>query len=136
MNILFFLTPKAMCSHVEAGCTIRQAMERMENSGFSAMPVLDRDCHYLSVITEGDILWTLKRLGITDWKQAEEYSISEVIPHKTVQAITVNTPVESLFRLAAGQNFVPVIDDRGFFIGIVTRRRIMQYFIEKEFPAV
>ena len=42
MNILFFLTPKAMCAHVDAGATIRQAMERMENSGYTALPVLDK----------------------------------------------------------------------------------------------
>ena len=28
MNILFFLTPKAMCAYIEAGDTLRQAMER------------------------------------------------------------------------------------------------------------
>ena len=27
MNILFFLTPKAMCAYIEAGDTLRQAME-------------------------------------------------------------------------------------------------------------
>ncbi|MFQ8766558.1 MAG: hypothetical protein ACLR8U_08565 [Oscillospiraceae bacterium] len=31
MNILFFLTPKALCSYIDDGCTLRQAMERMEN---------------------------------------------------------------------------------------------------------
>lgn len=37
MNILFFLTPKALCSYIEAGSTLRQAMERMENSGYTAL---------------------------------------------------------------------------------------------------
>ena len=39
MNILFFLTPKAMCSYIDADATFRQAMERMENSGYTALPV-------------------------------------------------------------------------------------------------
>lgn len=37
MNILFFLTPKALCSYIDDGCTLRQAMERMENSGYTAL---------------------------------------------------------------------------------------------------
>ena len=37
MNILFFLTPKAMCAYIEAGDTLRQAMERMEHSGYAAI---------------------------------------------------------------------------------------------------
>ena len=32
MNILFFLTPKAMCAYIESDDTLRQAMERMEHS--------------------------------------------------------------------------------------------------------
>ena len=47
MNILFFLTPKAMCSYVDADSTLRQAMERMENSGYTALPILDAEGHIL-----------------------------------------------------------------------------------------
>ena len=50
MNILFFLTPKALCSYIEAGSTLRQAMERMENSGYTALPVLDKDGSYCGVL--------------------------------------------------------------------------------------
>lgn len=78
MNILFFLTPKAMCSYVEADATIRQAMERMENSGYTALPVLDSEGHYKGVITEGDLLWALKRLCVMDIRQTEEHFISEL----------------------------------------------------------
>ena len=28
MNILFFLTPKAMCAYIEAGDTLRQAIDK------------------------------------------------------------------------------------------------------------
>ena len=53
MNILFFLTPKALCSYIDDGCTLRQAMERMENSGYTALPVLDKDGGYCGVLTSG-----------------------------------------------------------------------------------
>lgn len=62
MNILFFLTPKAMCAYIESDDTLRQAMERMEHSGYAALPVLDKSGKYCGVVTEGDLLWTLKRL--------------------------------------------------------------------------
>ena len=41
MNILFFLTPKAMCAYIEAGDTLRQAMERMEHSGYCLLYTSD-----------------------------------------------------------------------------------------------
>ena len=133
MNILFFLTPKAMCAHVDAGATIRQAMERMENSGYTALPVLDKDGGYCGVITEGDLLWALKRLCVMDIKQTENLSISEIAPRRTIQPVTVDTRVEDLVSVAAEQNFVPVIDDKGAFIGIVTRRSILKYCLDRYF---
>ena len=78
MNILFFLTPKAMCAYIESDDTLRQAMERMEHSGYAALPVLDKSGKYCGVVTEGDLLWTLKRLCVMDLRQTEEHSISEI----------------------------------------------------------
>ena len=130
MNILFFLTPKAMCSYIDSGDTIRQAMERMENSGYTALPVLDADGAYCGVLTEGDLLWALKRLCVMDIRQTEDHSISEITHRRTIQPVKVTTRVEDLLSVAAEQNFVPVIDDKNAFIGIVTRSRIQKYFQE------
>ncbi len=136
MNILFFLTPKAMCSYVDADATLRQAMERMENSGFTALPILDKDGSYCGVITEGDLLWALKRLCVMDIRQTEEHNINEIAHRRTIHPVKVTTRVEDLLSVAAEQNFVPVIDDKNDFIGIVTRSRIMKYFQETCFSRI
>ena len=133
MNILFFLTPKAMCAYIEADDTLRQAMERMERSGYSALPVLDKNGKYCGVVTEGDLLWTVKRVCGLDLRQTEEHSISEIQHRRAVQPVRVDTRVEDLISVAADQNFVPVIDDKGDFIGIVTRSRILKYSLETSF---
>ena len=133
MNILFFLTPKAMCAYIEADDTLRQAMGRMERSGYSALPVLDKNGKYCGVVTEGDLLWTVKRVCGLDLRQTEEHSISEIQHRRAVQPVRVDTRVEDLISVAADQNFVPVIDDKGDFIGIVTRSRILKYYLETSF---
>ena len=133
MNILFFLTPKAMCAYIEADDTLRQAMERMERSGYSALPVLDKNGKYCGVVTEGDLLWTVKRVCGLDLRQTEEHSISEIQHRRAVQPVRVDTRVEDLISVAADQNFVPGIDDKGDFIGIVTRSRILKYYLETSF---
>ena len=134
MNILFFLTPKAMCSYVDAGATLRQAMERMEKSGFSALPVLESDGSYAGVLTEGDLLWALKGMCATDIRQTETHYIRELTPRRVIHPVKVDTRVEDLISVAAEQNFVPVIDDKGDFIGIVTRSRILRYYLQTNFP--
>ena len=42
MNILFFLTPKAEVACVDEDSTLRQALEKLENSGFSALPIISK----------------------------------------------------------------------------------------------
>lgn len=134
MNILFFLTPKAMCAYVDADDTIREAMGRMEASGFTALPVLDRAGGYCGALTEGDLLWAIKRLCVMDLRQTEQHGISEIQPRRKIQPVRVDTRVEDLLSVAAEQNFVPVVDDKGAFIGIVTRSSILKYFQERFFP--
>ena len=62
MNILFFLTPKASCSYLRADDSMRQALERMEASGYAALPILAKDGSYCGTLTEGDLLWAIKNL--------------------------------------------------------------------------
>ena len=45
--------------------------------------------------------------------------------------VTVTTDMQELLLRATDQNFVPVVDDKGDFIGIVTRRAIMRFCINE-----
>ena len=130
MNILFFLTPKTACDYLRAEDTIRQALERMECAGYTALPVLARDGRYCGTMTEGDLLWAMKNLCGMDLHEAENHGIMEVSRRKDNKAVSVDTKIEDLLSTAVDQNFVPVVDDRNTFIGIVTRRAIMQYCMD------
>lgn len=45
--------------------------------------------------------------------------------------MTAKSKMEDLIGRAMEQNFVPVIDDEGHFIGIITRRDIIEYCYNK-----
>jgi len=135
MNILFFLTPKANCVYLNDNDTMRQALERMEQARYAALPILAKDGTYRGTLTEGDLLWAIKSLCIMDLKQTEEHSIMEIAHRKDNRPVSVNTNIEDLVSKATDQNFVPVIDDRSAFIGIVTRRAIMQYCLKNYISA-
>ena len=132
MNLLFFLTPKGKVAYIYDDFTLRQTLEKMEYHRYSAVPILTREGKYVGTITEGDLLWAFKRLCVMDIRQTEEHSITEIAaPRRAVQPVRADTRVEDLIAVAADQNFVPVVDDKGDFIGIVTRRAIMRYFLEQ-----
>ena len=82
-NILFFLTPKAMCAYLYDDYTMRQALEKMESAGFTALPILNKRGEYRGTLTEGDLLWAIKNMCYMDMRQAEAHRIMEIsaLPH-------------------------------------------------------
>ena len=129
MNIMFFLTPKSDVAYIYDDYSLRQTLEKMEFHRYAAIPIIDRRGHYVGTITEGDLLWNIKKN-----EESLSLKIAEEIPIKKIKRRMDNVPVrvdsnmEDLITKATNQNFVPVIDDKNVFIGIITRKDIIQYF--------
>lgn len=134
-NILFFLTPKAMCAFVYDDFTIRQALEKMESSGYAALPILNKRGEYRGTLTEGDLLWALKNMCYMDMRQAESRRIMEISRRKDNIPVRVTEDMQDLVQRASTQNFVPVVDDKDAFIGIITRSAIIKYCQQQLFSA-
>ena len=126
-NILFFLLPKAMCAFVYDDYTVRQALEKMETAGYAALPILNRQGEYRGTLTEGDVLWAMKNLCNMDLKVAETRRIMEISRRKDNVPVRVTTSMQALVERATTQNFVPVVDDKDTFIGLITRKAIVHY---------
>lgn len=127
MNILFFLKPKNEVAFLYEDYTLRQALEKMEYYKYTAVPVINRQGNYIGTLNEGDLLWDIKERNMQDLQEAEEIPLSSVSRRWNNEPINVNCEIEDLFMTAMNQNFVPVIDDNQIFIGIITRRDIIQY---------
>lgn len=127
MNILFFLTPKEKVSRVEDDDTLRQALEKMEHHGYSAIPLLSKDGKYIGTITEGDLLWCIKNNKFPSLKQMEDIPITSIHRHRDNEAINISLSMEELVDKITNQNFVPVVDDNDVFIGIITRKDVILY---------
>ena len=133
-NILFFLKPKAMCAFLLDDYTIRQALEKMESAGYAALPILNKRGEYRGSISEGDLLWAMKNMCYMDMRQAEAHKIMSITRRKDYRPVRVTTDMRELVAKASTQNFVPVVDDKDAFIGIVTRSSIVSYCCELLFP--
>lgn len=127
MNILFFLIPKNKVAYLYDDFTIRQALEKMEHHKYSAIPVLKRDGKYVGTITEGDILWEIKNNHTLNMKEAESSPISAIQRKLDNEPVNAQAEMKDLIQKAMNQNFVPVVDDWGSFIGIITRKDIIEF---------
>ena len=137
MNIAFFTRPKQEITYLYNDCTVRQALEKMHNSAYTAVPVVDREGHYVGTVSEGDLLWFIvKGEGGEPHTMAieslEDFKLTDVKLNKFKnQPISINSAIEDLIIRSMETNFVPIVDDRGIFIGIVTRRSIIKHYYEK-----
>ena len=131
MNILFFLTPKEEVAHVKEDESLRQAVEKLEHHGYTAIPLLTKGGRYIGTITEGDLLWEMKEKDFPDVHRMEKIRITDVKRHRDNKAVRISESMEDLFEKITNQNFVPVVDDDGIFIGIVTRKDILVYLGNK-----
>ena len=116
--------------------TIRQGLEKMKRYGYTAVPVIDAEDRYVGVVSEGDFLWNIlshnSELDSITMKSLEKLSIRDIIQNGKIRPVCIDTNMEELLGQAQMQNFVPVIDDRNVFIGIITRSEIIKYFIKKQ----
>ena len=137
MNIAFFTRPKQEITYRYNDCTVRQALEKMHNSSYTAVPVVDREGHYVGTVSEGDLLrFLVKGEGGEPHTMAieslEDFKLTDVKLNKFKnQPISINSAIEDLIIRSMETNFVPIVDDRGIFIGIVTRRSIIKHYYEK-----
>jgi CBS domain-containing protein len=130
MNVLFCLTPKEKVAYIFSDYTIRQALEKMQIYRYNSIPVLSRNGDYVGTLSEGDLLWYLKDKNL-DFDQCESIPTSKVPRNKDNISVQVNTNMEDILDVATRQNFVPVLDDFGAFIGIITRKDIFNYLVKQ-----
>ena len=131
MNLLFFLTPKSEVAYVEENDSLRQVLEKMEYHGYTAVPLLSPDGRYIGTITEGDVLWKLKKENFPDLREMENISVMQIARKRDNKAVHANVDMEGLLERVTRQNFGPVVDDERTFIGIVTRKDVILYLMKE-----
>jgi len=130
MNILLFLTPKQEVSFLYEDITIAQALKVMERVRYSSIPIIRRTGEYEGTVTEGDLLWQIRKLenGFAD---AGKTPLKGIPHHKDNKPLKASMSIEDLLQTSTEQNFAPVVDDRGMFIGIITRKRVITYLCQQ-----
>lgn len=134
MNIAYFLIPKQDVAYLYDDCSIRQGLEKMRHHGYQTIPVINRAGKYVGTVSEGDFLWYMldESIDATDGVSiydAEELKLSNILHSNRYTAVRITATMQELLGLAEHQNLVPVTDDENSFIGIVTRKQILRYFM-------
>lgn len=130
MNIAFFLIPKINVAYLTMGDSMRQGLEKLRRHGYTAIPVITRDGKYAGFMSEGDFLRSLFDIGTIETRDLENITIDESVRRENF-SVRITASMDDLLSAILDHNFVPVVDDRDMFMGIVTRRAIIKYFADK-----
>lgn len=125
MNLLRFLIPKSHVAYLEETASVRNGLEKLRHHGYTAIPVIAKDGTYVGTVTEGDFLWMIIEQGECAPKLLEKRRVADLIRRNWNSPVRVSETMEHLISRLTEQNFVPVVDDRGVFVGIVTRRSVL-----------
>lgn len=133
MNVISLLTPKAQVAYLHEDCTIRQGLEKLRAHLYTALPVLASDGRYVGTVSEGDFLWCMIDRRDNSLRTQEKLPLRTVMRQGFNPAVSIRVSMDELLERAMRQSFIPVVDDRGAFMGIVTRQTILRKLI---LPAV
>ena len=129
MNIMRLLVPKSLVCYIDADSTVRQALEKMRYHRYVAIPVLDDEGKYVGTLKNDDILqYFLERESFSP-RSAEENSVRDLLSKGTAAPLYHTASMQELIDRVKEHNFVPVVDDRGCFVGIVLRRDVLNYLL-------
>lgn len=130
MNVLMLLKPKETVKYIYESNTLRQGLEKMRAHSYTAIPVISEDGRYVGTVSEGDFLYYILDMRESGMKSQEKHNIRDILRPDFNPAVRIDVSMDELLERAQNQNFVPVTDDRGKFIGIVTRQDIIKYFVK------
>jgi len=133
---------------VRPGTSLKEVAALLTEHGISGLPVVDEHGELLGVVSEGDILFkeggaTTRYKGALGWlldpagpDARLKLEARTAVEAMTAPAITIG-PKHTVSQAAAvmleeGVNRLPVVDDGGRLVGIVTRADLVRAFVRPD----
>lgn len=123
MNVPMLLNPKSVTTYLMANASISEGLLKLRECGFSAVPVLCEDGQYYGTVYSSDFLDYILDNGI----HPNSPPIAEIVRQGKNPAVNIDADLSYLYDRLLETNFVPVVDGRSCFVGIVTRKKLMTY---------
>ncbi|MFK7692714.1 CBS domain-containing protein [Paenibacillus sp. HJGM_3] len=128
MDIKSFLYPKDEVSYITTSSNMKEALDMLEACQYTAIPILDDNGKYFGTLSEGDLLWTMKATPGLHFDTMHEIPVVSIKKRLKIECVAIGADLDDMLALAADQNFVPVVDSNRYFLGIIRRKDIIEYY--------
>lgn len=133
--MLIFYSPKPVSPMCTTTTPSARVWKKCVTNGYTAIPVISRTGQYVGTVSEGDFLWRLlseEEGRRCTMKELEKLRVRDILQDGAYPPVRITVTMDELLDSAMNQNFIPVVDDVGSFIGIVTRKDIIRHFAEQD----
>ena len=127
LNVFELLTPKSSVSFILDSFTVRQAVEKMLFHKFTVIPIINNEGEYVGTISEGDLLRFIVAQDGIDKEECESILIKDIDKYRSYKPVKVDASFDEIYEASLIQNFIPIVDDRNVFIGIIRRKEVVSY---------
>lgn len=104
---------------------LEHALLVLTNIGYSKVPVLNKEQQLVGLISLSNVVSEMFDTESINSDRLAEIKVSDVM-EKEVKSIQLPFNIEKILNLLVDANFIPVVDEKEKFLGIVTRKEILK----------
>ena len=112
-------------AHVLGNHSVMHAAIVLGQISYSRIPVLDEENHFLGTIALSNIIQPMFETSEMDARNINHLKVKDVMDKEN---IVIHTPInhEEVLHKMVNANFLPVLDEENYFLGIITRQSILK----------
>ncbi len=125
LTVADLMIPAEKVAHVQEGNPIEHALLVLVESGYSSVPVLDLDYKFKGTIAKTPILKSIMGIERFEMEKLSETKV-EAVMQKDQPTLMKDTEFLTSLKIVIDHAFACVVDEEGYFLGILTRRAILK----------
>lgn len=125
MTVGELMIPSEKVAHVQLNNPLEHALLVLVKSGYSAVPVLDISYKLVGIISKTAILDQIIGLERFEFEKLSDLKVEEVLK-KDIPTLTKEDQFMEGLKAVINSPFVCVVDQEGYFDGILTRRAVLK----------
>ncbi len=118
------MVPAERVAHVQIGNSLEHALLVLTKSGYTAIPVLDPHFRLHGLISTPIIMDSILGLERIEFEQLEEKKVEQAM-NQAIPRIPLSSTLEEALGHLVDHPFLCVVDEKGLFEGILTRRAVL-----------
>lgn len=120
-----YMIPSEKVAHVQIGNNLEHALLVLTKSGYSAIPVLDARFKLHGLISSAIITESILGLERIEFEKLSDKKVEDVMA-VNIPKVLLHDHFRKAVDLLIDHPFLCVLDEEGYFEGIVTRRALLK----------